>query len=151
MDKSSNIKDKYKSELLNSIPVIAAMNVDITDIGDSTIELTAPLDTNINYEGTAFGGSLNTLCILSGYLLVHHILKSQSIHFSSLVIQDSQVRYLKPVTGNFHARATISDEHLESFQKMMRLKGKGRAQISSTISTSLGSELVTFEARFVVS
>ena len=151
MNIKNNLKDTYKVELLNSIPVVEAMNVDITDISADSIELSAPLDTNINYEGTAFGGSLNTLCILSGYLLVHHILKSQKIAFSSLVIQDSQVRYLKPVTENFHARATITSENLKSFQKMMLSKGKGRAQISSVISTSQGSDLVSFEARFVVS
>ncbi len=151
MDTEKNLRHSYKTELLNSIPVVAAMNVEITDISADSIELSAPLDTNINYEGTAFGGSLNTLCILSGYLLVHHILKSRNIPFSSLVIQDSQVRYLKPVTKNFHARATINSANLESFQRMMRLKGKGRAQISSVISTSQGSDLVAFEARFVVS
>ena len=150
MDTETNLKNNYKTELLNSIPVVAAMNVDITDIGADTIELTAPLDTNINYEGTAFGGSLNTLCVLSGYLLVHHILRSQEIPFSSLVIQDSQVKYLKPVTKDFHARATITPENLRSFMKMIQFKGKGRAEVSSIITTDDTSQLVTFEGRFVV-
>tara|TARA_A100001015_G_C14938998_1_gene691744 strand:+ start:1135 stop:1467 length:333 start_codon:yes stop_codon:yes gene_type:complete len=103
-----DLKSQYKAKLLSAIPVVSAMEVDIINIGIRELTLTAPLNTNINYEGTAFGGSLNTLCILSGYLLVHHIMHSEKIEINSLVIQDSQIKYLGPVNQDFYATASGS-------------------------------------------
>jgi thioesterase domain-containing protein len=141
---------KYKEELLSSIPVVSSMDVDIVDVGPTSIVLTAPLNTNINYEGTAFGGSLNTLCILSSYLLVHHILKQAGIGFNSLVIQNSEVEYLKPVDGDFSAQASLSVSDEKLFYKLMNKKGIGRVTIISEIKTNQADDVrVRFKGRFV--
>ena len=143
--------DKYKNELLNSIPVVKAMDVQILDITDKSIQLGAPLSTNINYEGTVFGGSLNTACILSCYLLVHHLLRSKEISFSSLVIQNSTINYKLPVQEDFMATAKVSESSENMLIKMLDKKGAGRIQVSSKINTNSNTEdLVEFTARFVV-
>ena len=38
-----------------------------------------------------------TVCILSCYLLVHHVLRTNNIKFDSLVIQNSEINYITPV------------------------------------------------------
>ena len=101
---------QYKQQLVDSIPVITALGVEIEEVGDNFILLRAPLDKNINYEGTAFGGSLNTVAILSCYLMAHHILKHNQIPFKSLVIQNSHINYLKPVTQDFFACSFIENK-----------------------------------------
>lgn len=154
-----DLKSKYKEQLLSFIPVVSAMEVDIIDIGLRQIKLSAPLNTNINYEGTAFGGSLNTLCILSGYLLVHHLMISNGLEIDSLVIQDSQIKYKKPVNKNFFAIATVDEEEMNKFFKLLKRKNTGRIKIQSSISvsssTGVGEStspgLVDFTARFVAS
>lgn len=154
-----DLKSKYKEQLLSFIPVVSAMEVDIIDIGMRQIKLSAPLNTNINYEGTAFGGSLNTLCILSGYLLVHHLMISNGLEIDSLVIQDSQIKYKKPVNKNFFATATVDEEEMNRFFKLLKRKNTGRIKIQSSISISsstgvganISSPLVDFSARFVAS
>ncbi|MEZ4871082.1 MAG: YiiD C-terminal domain-containing protein [Bdellovibrionales bacterium] len=100
-----NLTEKYLDDLLNSIPVVKSLDVDVDHIGGNTVSLKAPLSTHINYEGTAFGGSINTLCVLSSYLLVHHLLKNAKLPFSHLVIQDSSIKYLYPVDKDFKATA----------------------------------------------
>lgn len=146
-----NLLDKYKAELLNSIPVVAAMDVQIKDISDQSITLGAPLNTNINYEGTVFGGSLNTACILSCYLLVHHLLKSKQIEFSSLVIQNSTIDYKIPVQADFSAKAIVTDKAEGLLLKLLDKKGMGRIEVRSCITTEDNpEELVEFKARFVV-
>lgn len=145
-----NLKEQYKHELLSAIPVVSAMEIEIVDVSSQEIILKAPLNTNINYEGTAFGGSLNTLNILAGYLLVHHIAKSNQLNFESLVIQDSQIEYIKPVREDFLAIATIKNE--AKFVDMFKRKKLARASIQSCIKTNQGGdELVRFQARFVLS
>ena len=143
----------YKSELLNSIPIISGMDVDIVNIENRSITATAPLNTNINYEGTAFGGSLNTLCVLSAYLLVHHTLKQNNVEFSSLVIQDSSIKYLKPVDRDFKARSSIFEKDEKLLFKLIDKKGVGRISVTSEVTTQDNEEepRVIFRGRFVVS
>ena len=144
-----NLNEKYKQELLNSIPVVTGMEIDIKNIDKFEISLTAPLSTNINYEGTAFGGSLNTLCILASYLMTHHSVKSEKLELSSLVIQDSSIQYLKPVQDDFIATARIDEKELNRFLGLISVKGKSRLNVEATISTLNDTELVKFKGRFV--
>jgi thioesterase domain-containing protein len=147
-----NINEKYKEQLLNSIPVVAAMNVDIKAVENNSITISAPLDTNINYEGTAFGGSLNTACVLSSYLLVHHFLISNEIKFTSLVIQNSSIEYLVPVQEDFFAKSLITQKNADFLKRTISKRGKGRIEVESVISTEGSSvEFVKFKGRFVVS
>lgn len=143
---------QYKEDLLRSIPVVAAMDISIDEINEDFLTLRAPLTKNINYEGTAFGGSLNTLAVLSCYLMVHHSMKMENVVFDSLVIQDSNIKYLKPVHGDFCARAEFQNK--EQFLKLMKRKGTGRAQMQANLylkSDSNEKVLVTFSGRFVAS
>jgi thioesterase domain-containing protein len=147
-----NLNEKYKQQLLNSIPVVAAMNVDIQAVETNSITISAPLDTNINYEGTAFGGSLNTACVLSSYLLVHHFLNMNEVKFNSLVIQNSSVEYLVPVKKDFIAKSLIKQKNAEFLIRSISKRGKGRIEVDSVITTEDNSEvLVRFKGRFVVS
>lgn len=147
-----NLNTMYKEELLNSIPVVSGMDIDIVSIEDQSISLSAPLDTNINYEGTAFGGSLNTLCILASYLLVHHSLKSAEVKFSSLVIQDSEIKYLKPVNEDFIATSKVTEKDQKLFLKFVQRKSVGRISVEAFIEDSKTSEeKVHFKGRFVAS
>ena len=146
------LQQSYKEDLLSSIPVISGMDVDIIKIEEKSITLTAPLNTNINYEGTAFGGSLNTLCILSSYLLVHHALKSKSVPFSSLVIQDSSIKYLTPVHNDFKAKSKVESRDVDLLVKLIDKKGVGRITVKSEIRVGDSNEaMVVFQGRFVAS
>lgn len=148
-----SLNEQYKEELLKSIPVVKGMEVDVVGIEDFCIKLQAPLNANINYEGTAFGGSLNTMCILSCYLMTHHLLKNNGIPFSSLVIQNSQIEYLSPVDGDFYAKASpVCEKKTKLFFKLMDKKKLGRIEINSFIYTDDESKpLVKFTGRFVAS
>ena len=144
------INDNYKKELLNSIPVVKSMNLEIVEIKANSLTLMAPLSQNINYEGTAFGGSINTLCVLSSYLLVHHILKSKNIKFSSLVIQDSTIKYQKPVNSDFLATATISEPAIEKFLQSLTKRDLARVATEAVVTNKNGQDIkAKFKSRFV--
>ena len=145
------LNEQYKQSLLDSIPVVKGMEVDIDNISPNSITVGAPLNANINYEGTAFGGSLNTVCILSCYVLVHHILKNEKIEFESLVIQNSEIEYLTPVQKDFYAISYASDKSKKHLFDMLEKRKIGRIEVESHIRTG-GQEIdqVRFRARFVV-
>lgn len=145
-----NNKQLYKSQLLNSIPIVQSMNVDILNIEPNSMSLIAPLDENINYEGTAFGGSINTLCVLSSYLLIHHILKSNQVAFTSLVIQDSSIQYKKPVDSNFIATANTTIEQIDKFIQTLKIKKTARISTEAFVACKGASEIkARFKSRFV--
>lgn len=147
-----DIKNDYKRELLESIPVVSGMNIEILDVQANKVTLCAPLDTNINYEGTAFGGSINTLGILSCYLLTHHILKMHKKSFNSLVIQNGNTDYLRPVDQVFRATASVTDDEVARFLRTFKRKARARIQVASNI-TCEGDESprAVFNGRFVSS
>ncbi len=143
--------EQYLKELTQSIPVTSNLDVEVVSLNDTGVKLRAPLNTHINYEGTAFGGSLNTICILACYLSVHHLFRSNSIKFNSLVIQNSEMNYIKPVAENFTAHATV--ENIDFILNCFRRRGAARAKVRCSIEleTNKGVELCSFTGRFVIS
>lgn len=55
--------------LHGKIPITRVMGVRVEGYDERRLVLSAPLDTNVNHLGTAFGGSLNALAVLSGGLI----------------------------------------------------------------------------------
>lgn len=142
------ISEQYKRDLLESIPVVSEMNLEIKTVEDQKIVLKAPLNKNINYEGTAFGGSINTLAILSCYLLTHHTMKIHDIDFKSLVIQNSEIDYLMPVDSDFEAVAEIDEASVISFIRSLKRRKVGRLNVLSQIMVG-DSIRASFKGRFV--
>jgi thioesterase domain-containing protein len=141
------MREKIEQDLLNSIPIVAKLGVQIQDYNDEVIRVVAPLSENFNYQGTAFGGSLNTIALLPCYLWANKICKP--LCFKSLVIQDSSIQYLKPVDNNFIAIAK-RPEGEEVFIKILKRRKSARITIHSFIKPVDRDEVcVKFTGRFV--
>ena len=68
-------------ELLRTkIPITCAMDVRVEDYYGECLVLIAPMEANVNHLGTAFGGSLNTLAVLSGYGLLWLEMQNTACH-----------------------------------------------------------------------
>jgi thioesterase domain-containing protein len=92
------------------IPLSAAMGTTVVEAGPAAVCLGAPLESNLNHRGTAFGGSVATLAILAGWALVHLRLRSEGVE-ARTVIQRSDVAYVRTIEGAFEARAVAPAEH----------------------------------------
>src|SRR5919107_1389380 len=84
----------------SKIPVTRALGVGVEEYDGRRLVLTAPLRENVNHLGTAFGGSLNALAVLSGYGLLWLELRDTECH---IVIRDSSISYDRPVRGELRA------------------------------------------------
>src|SRR4051812_27285912 len=88
-------------ELLHGkIPITRAMGVRVVEYDGERLILSAPLELNVNHLGTAFGGSLNALAVLSGYGLLWLVLREADCH---IVIRESSISYERPVRGEIIA------------------------------------------------
>jgi len=74
------------------------MNLKILNYNEKELITTIPLDVNINDKGTAFGGSLATLTIISGWSLCWLISKELGFNSNNIVIIKNENSYKKPVT-----------------------------------------------------
>ena len=134
-------------ELLHSkIPITRAMGVRVEGYDGRRLILLAPLEANVNHLGTAFGGSLNALAVLSGYALLWLELQDAECH---IVIRESTISYERPVRGELRA---ICDrpgaEALAEFKEHFRQKGKARIALAASIEDE-GVTAVRFRGTFV--
>jgi len=134
-------------ELLHSkIPITRAMGVQVEDYDGARLILSAPLAANVNHLGTAFGGSLNALAVLSGYGLLWLELQEAECH---IVIRDSAISYERPVRGELRAICVRPEAAaLAQFKQTFQQKGKARIALSATIEDQ-GITAVRFQGTFV--
>ena len=134
-------------ELLHGqIPITRAMGVEVEDYDGERLILSAPLEANVNHLGTAFGGSLHALAVLSGYGLLWLELKDTECH---IVIRKSTISYERPVRGEIRAICVRPhSDVLEEVKRSFLQKGKARIALSATIEDQ-GETAVRFEGIFV--
>ena len=62
--------NELQKNFIHKIPMTKLMNLKLKNIMKKLLITTAPLDININDKGTAFGGSLATMTIISSWSFV---------------------------------------------------------------------------------
>ena len=139
--------DLQIQELLhNKIPITRALGVKVEHYDGERLILRAPLAPNINHLGTAFGGSLHAMAVLSGYGLLWLELQDAECH---IVIRESSISYEHPVTGEIRATCVRPEaEALYEFKKTFHDKGKARIMLSATIEDQ-GRTAVRFHGTFI--
>jgi len=97
--------------------------------GDHSLVLRAPLPPNANHQGTAFGGSLYSLAALAGWAWATRYFAVRDIA-AYAVIQESNMRFLLPVTGELSAHLKMpTAAEIDKFHKMLERAGRGRIQL----------------------
>lgn len=135
--------------MLAKIPLSKAMQVEFKTLTSDCVEMMAPLEPNKNHQGTAFGGSLYSVAALTAWSLVEKSLEGIDVGY--LVIQDSQVKYLKPVIGDFRSQVEWSSSKAKSeFIKTLEKKGLARASLEVKINCA-DQLCMTMNCRFVAS
>lgn len=134
--------------LYKQIPISRAFGARVVRADRSTVEVTAPLSTNINHLGTAFGGSLNAILVLAGYTWLFQALEGIDPN-SHVILKTGHTEYLRPVKEDIRAicSAPESDE-LDRFLRAFRKKGKSRIVLKAVVLTNEG-EACRFTGEFV--
>lgn len=117
--------------LKGQIPLITHMGFLPLEWDSKTLKMGAELEPNVNDKGTGFGGSLATVATLCGWSIVTLYLREQG-RDDDVVIANSQLEYLLPVTDDFIAVTSLPEQALlEVFDSKMA--AKGRASMSLVI------------------
>jgi thioesterase domain-containing protein len=122
-------RDYLQRRIDREFPLARHIGILVESAEDSCVVLCAPLAPNANFKGTAFGGSLFSIAVLSGWAWVARYLAARQLS-ADAVVQESKMRYLVPVQGSLRASLTApSAEQIEKFRKMLRRAGRGRIRL----------------------
>ena len=79
------------------IPITQLMGIRVYQYTGETFETRAALNPNMNLHGTMFAGSIYSLATLTGWGLVHLMMKEKEVD-GVIVLADADIHYHKPVT-----------------------------------------------------
>jgi thioesterase domain-containing protein len=141
-----------ESVLHHDIPLTRDMGLRVLDWREQQLSLYLPLDPNVNHKSTMFGGSLYCGAVLAGWGWLHLRLKEEGITDGHIVIQEGQVSYPLPVTGDATAICPAPDERVwKKFFAMYQRYGRARLVLQTRI-VNVGSDIdaVTFSGQYVL-
>ena len=142
MQAASTFGADYLQERIDrEIMLARPMGVIVESADELSLVLRAPLAPNANHKGTAFGGSLYSLAVLTGWAWLTRFLATRKLD-AEAVIQESSMRFLKPVHGEMRACLEIpAAADIDKFQKMLVRADRGRIRLR--VKMHEGSALAT--------
>ncbi len=141
--------EELQKVFYSEIPLTKTIGITVEQFSNTCLTISAPLDNNINHKSTAFGGSLYSVAVLSGWGLIYRLLKVRGLT-GHIVIQESTTQFYKPIISDIVANCCFaSDAQIEKFIRMYQKKGKARIKLQSTIMSN-GETGVLFKGSYVV-
>ncbi len=135
--------------LNQEIPLTKSLGLQIISIDESGARIRAPLAPNLNHLGGAFGGSLATMMILSGYIWLYNALLKNN-HHAHVILFKEESEYLLPVKTDIEVLAkSPSLDNWKKFEEAFIRKGTARIVIHSEIQSENGSLAAAFMGEFV--
>lgn len=125
---------QLQNVLHTEIPLTKHIGVSVVEYTDLSLTLHAPLENNINHKCTAFGGSIYSVSVLSGWGLIYLLLKQHNLS-GHIVIQESHTKFIKPVNTDITAICSVSStDQYSKLLTMYKKKGLARIMLTSKIS-----------------
>ena len=130
------------------IPLAAATQIGIESYDGHTLAVRAPLAPNRNLHGTAFAGSLFSVCVLTGWGTVWLALRERGLA-GAIVVADSSSLYRTAVTSDLLCRCTPDAAALAAGVEQLAAKGRATFDVACAIESD-GKRAVSFTAAYVV-
>lgn len=132
-----------------AMPPVAALQLQVAGFDGETLRLRAPLASNVNDKGCAFGGSLVSLMTLAGWGLASLRLREAGLA-ADVFVADTQVRYRAPLYADLEAGARLAPgQDWVALIAQMRERGRVSLEISARVTLPQGGDAVRAQARYV--
>jgi thioesterase domain-containing protein len=142
------LRSELQSTWVREIPLAAAVGIEIAAIHDGELVVRAPLAPNRNLHGTAFAGSLYSVCVLAGWGAVWLALRRAGLD-GLIVATDCRIRYRRAVTDEIVCRCSLASTDAE--RAAAELVAKGRTKLSLTcIVGDAVRQAVEFQGTYAV-
>ncbi len=149
MTQERDKEQALQAVLYAEIPLTQSIGIEVIEHTDMSLTLSAPIENNINHKCTAFGGSLYSVAVLSGWGLIYLLLKQHQLT-GHIVIQESNTRFIKPVSSRITAKCAFeSEQQIDGFLNMYKKRAKARIKLQSRIMVD-NEAAVLFSGSYVV-
>lgn len=126
---------EFEGECRAEIPLLNAMQLSFVGYDNLTLTMEAPLAPNINNKGTAFGGSIASICLFGGWAVATLAFSDNDIHNTEIVVFRNEMTFERPARGHLTVKATIRSEDFEPC--LARLQANDRKRIRMNIHVDL--------------
>lgn len=142
MQQAAEFGADYLQRLIErEIRLAKPMGIIVAAANENEVVLRAPLAPNANHKGTAFGGSLYSIAVLTGWAWITRFLATRKLN-AEAVIQESSMRFLAPVHGEMRSSIEIpAAADIDKFQKMLARADRGRIRLQ--VNVHAGATLAT--------
>jgi thioesterase domain-containing protein len=127
-----NLKD-FEAECRADIPLLDAMQLSFSDYGDLSLWMEAPLAPNINNKGTAFGGSIASICLFGGWAVATLGFVDAGILNTEIVVYTSEMTFERPARGLLRVRAYVRPEDFAACLAELREGTKQRIRFDVNV------------------
>lgn len=117
---------KYRQE----VPLIEAMQLSLSNYDNLTLTMEAPLAPNINNKGTAFGGSIASICLFGGWAAITLAAMEHGLFNTETVVFKSQMTFEKPAKGHLVIKVRISPKDFENCLTRLKANDPGRIKLN---------------------
>lgn len=109
------------------------MGIKVVSYDGQQLILSAPLENNINHQGSGFGGSLFSVAALSGWGLLQMKMSELEI-VANTVIAGGEVGYSAPVYADFTCQCSIpAEDEWKAFLDKLRSAKKASIKLKPEI------------------
>lgn len=119
----------------SAIPILGAMGLEVTEVGDGRAAATIPLEPNRNHFGVIYAGSLFTVAEMLG----------GAIGFTSLalegfvpLVKSLEITFLRPATTAVVAATSLSPDEIERVRTEAEANGKANFELVCDVTDENG-------------
>lgn len=142
-------KAEAQKYIETEIPMTKIMGMEIVELTRESVRIAMPHAPNVNHQGSAFGGSIDSLFFVTSWAYVQLLIENFDPH-PRIVGRRGRSTFHKPVKSDFEAKVIIPENSIvETFLEDLTHKGKGRITAKAIVEYE-GEIAAEFEGDFVV-
>ncbi|MDJ0793493.1 MAG: YiiD C-terminal domain-containing protein [Woeseiaceae bacterium] len=127
--------DQFEADCRRDIPLLTAMQMKFVGYDNLALTMEAPLAPNINNKGTAFGGSIASICLFGGWAVSTLGFMDSGVDNTEIVVFRNDMTFERPARGLLTVKARVEAAEFEGV--LARLKGgdPGRIRFDVYVDT----------------
>ena len=127
------------------------MQLSLRSYDNLTLKLDAPLAPNINNKGTAFGGSIASICLFAGWAVSTIAFTDHGIGNTEIVVFQSEMTFKRPARGHLDVVAHLNPNEFND--RLARLQQGCDERLRFDVNVDLnhdGNRCATMRGVYVV-
>ena len=119
----------FEAECRRDIPLLTAMHLSFVGYDDLALTMEAPLAPNINNKGTAFGGSIASICLFGGWAVATLAFLDNDIDNTEIVVYKNEMTFERPARGHLRVNAYLKPDDFEACLARLRARDPERIRL----------------------